>query len=394
MSELPTIRVIREKHREKQVLALYFRYNTDLISICKSLGATYSNSKKMWWIKREEISLDRLFNHFRNKAWLDIEALKNKPTSSFLEIERKDQKKSKVITPKLILNSEQKMSLELLKKKLELRKYSESAKKMYTAYFAQFLHFHSNKQPIDITEEEIRDYLLKTVTKNNYSYSTQNQIVNAIKFYYEQVLGLEKKTYWIERPKKEKRLPTVLSREEIVKLIVATNNLKHQVIIGILYSAGLRRGELINLRVRDIDFDRKQLWVRGGKGKKDRQTLLSSRIVIAINRYIKEYKPQYWLIEGMKGKRYTGASIGALVRQNAKRAGILKHVTPHTLRHSFATHMLEQGTDSRYIQQLLGHERLETTAIYEQVSQKRLLELKSPLDTIELTFNKLDQNNT
>jgi len=185
----------------------------------------------------------------------------------------------------------------------------------------------------------------------------------------------------------------VASEEEIVRILVAANNLKHQCIIGLIYSAGLRRAELTGMRIVDIDFDRKQVMIRAGKGKKDRLSLLSERMAVALRRYIKEYQPTYWLFEGANRKEYSGVSIGVIVREAAKKAGIGKKITPHVLRHSFATHLMDKGTDTRYIQKLLGHASLKTTAIYTYVSKKDLNKIVSPLDRIfddrELKNNKL-----
>jgi site-specific recombinase XerD len=159
-----------------------------------------------------------------------------------------------------------------------------------------------------------------------------------------------------------------------------------------LYSTGVRRNELINLRIQDIDFERNIIFVRGGKGKKDRISLLSNNMKIVLNKYLQTYKPNYWLFEGAGRKKYSAESVRNVLHNAAKRAGINKTVTPHMLRHSFATHLLDKGTDIRYIQQLLGHHRLETTSIYTHITNKSLANIKNPLDEI-LNNNKLNNNN-
>lgn len=188
--------------------------------------------------------------------------------------------------------------------------------------------------------------------------------------------------YWIPRPRKETKLPVVASEEEVIRLFVASDNLKHQCIMALLYSSGLRRGELINLRVSDINIDRRQIFVRGGKGKKDRTTILSDRMANALIKYMEEYRPKHWMFEGPNGKQYTGVSVGKIVTNAAIKAGIKTKMSPHVLRHSFATHLMDKGTDIRYIQELLGHTKLETTAIYTHVSIRDLQKIKSPLDRI------------
>ena len=249
--------------------------------------------------------------------------------------------------------------------------------------------------PKEITEEQIIEHILKIVEEKNYATKTQNQIVNSIKFYYEKVLGPEKKKYWIPRPRKEQKLPVVASEEEVVRLIAASDNLKHQCVMAMLYSAGLRRGELTNLRLEDVNLDREQIFVRGGKGKKDRTTILSDRMRNALVKYYELYKPSHWVFEGPDGKQYTGESVGTVVRNAAVKAAIQTKMSPHVLRHSFATHLMDKGTDTRYIQELLGHKSLETTAIYAHVSTRDLQKIKSPLDRIfddrELKIKRLTE---
>lgn len=178
--------------------------------------------------------------------------------------------------------------------------------------------------------------------------TSESNGLNAIKFYYEKVLGLKKHMYWIPRPRKETKLPVVASEEEVIRLFVASDNLKHQSIMALLYSSGLRRGELVNLRITDINIDRRQIFVRGGKGRKDRTTILSDRMANALLRYYDMYKPVFWVFEGPNGKQYTGESVGAIVKHAAAKAGIKTKMSPHVLRHSFATHLMEKGTDTLY----------------------------------------------
>lgn len=266
--------------------------------------------------------------------------------------------------------------------KLRIRKYSQSTYNTYGVYFKQFLAAHPNQDPKDIIEEQIKRHIVATVKQHGYANKTQNQIVNAIKFYYEKVLGLRKHDYWIPRPRKEFKLPVVASEEEIIRIIVAADNLKHQCIIALLYITGLRRGELINLKKADIDIVRKQVFVRAGKGKKDRTTVLSDRMINALMKYYEAYHPKTWVFEGANGNQYSGTSVGKLLKRAAKKAGLDKNITPHVLRHSFATHLMDKGTDTRYIQELLGHKNLNTTAIYAHVSKKDLMAVTSPLDRI------------
>ncbi len=183
-------------------------------------------------------------------------------------------------------------------------------------------------------------------------------------------------------PKRDKKLPVVLSKEEVLKILQVTKNLKHRTIIAMLYGSGLRIGELIDLELSCFDFNRKQLFIKQAKGRKDRYTTISESAFPLLKNYYQTYKPKKYLIENPKGGKYSAGSIRTFLKQSCKLAGIDKNVTPHTLRHSFATHLLESGTDLRYIQVLLGHSRPETTMIYTHVTRKDLQAIRSPLDGI------------
>ena len=223
-------------------------------------------------------------------------------------------------------------------------------------------------------------YILQLIQAKNISTSQQNQRINAIKFYYEKILGREKQFYSLHRPRKETILPKVLSKSEIEKIFLATENIKHKAILMLIYSAGLRRSELLNLEIKDIDSWRMAITIRDAKGNKDRISLLSNHLLILLRQYYREYKPHRYLFEGANGSQYSPTSIAKILKNAAHKAGIKKNVTPHMLRHSFATHLLEQGTDLRYIQELLGHSSSKTSEIYTHVSKQALDNIRNPLD--------------
>jgi len=228
--------------------------------------------------------------------------------------------------------------------------------------------------------EQINKYILNLIQLKNISISQQNQRINAIKFYYEKVLGRNKQYYELHRPHKEHKLPKVLSKNEIKRILNSCNNIKHHCILILIYSAGLRRSELIDLEISNIDSERMVININGAKGKKDRISLLSINTLNLLRKYYKEYKPKKYLFEGSKGGKYSSTSIAKLLKNAANKAGIQKNVTPHMLRHSFATHLLEQGTDLRFIQELLGHSSSKTTEIYTHVSKKAIDKIKNPVD--------------
>jgi len=266
------------------------------------------------------------------------------------------------------------------KNRLLQKRYSTNTQNIYCKYFKDFIDYFNRKNIEELTTSDINRYILELIQKQNMSVSQQNQRINAIKFYFEKILGRGKEYYDIYRPKKEFKLPKVLSNNEIKKILDSCNNIKHYCILILIYSAGLRRSELIQLKISDIDSERMVLNIRGSKGKKDRISLLSENVLLKLRNYYKEYKPKEYLFEGLKGGKYSATSIAKILKNAAKKGGITKNVTPHMLRHSFATHLLEQGTDLRYIQELLGHNSSKTTEIYTHVSKKAIDQIRNPVD--------------
>ncbi|MEQ6169101.1 site-specific tyrosine recombinase/integron integrase [Ekhidna sp. MALMAid0563] len=275
-----------------------------------------------------------------------------------------------------------KAALGMLEAKMKMMRYSESTYRTYRYMFREFLKYTYPKKLHQITETDILLFQRQLVVEKKCSRAYQNQSINAIKFYLEQVLGWDRQVYALQRPKAKQSLPLVLSVEEVQRLFACTPNLKHKTILMTIYSAGLRVSEALNLRVEDIDSDRMQIRVSGGKGDKDRNTILSERLLVVLRQYYLEYAPKYYLFESYDGLRYSSSSVRKFLKRSVKRAGIDKPVKVHTLRHSFATHLLENGTNLRYIQDLLGHTSAKTTEIYTHVSSKKLSDVISPLDTM------------
>lgn len=255
--------------------------------------------------------------------------------------------------------------------------------KGYLYYNRDFLNF-INKKPSEITDSDIKDYLLYLAEEKQSATSTLNQAINALKFYYGTMLK-KKFLYDIKRPRKDKKLPVVLSAEEVAKILNSADNLKHKAILMLVYSAGLRVGEVVKLKPEDIDSKRMLIHIKGAKGRKDRYTLLSEKTLEVLREYWRQYKPDIWLFEGARAGRYLSTrTVEKILEHACEKANIRKDVSVHTLRHSFATHLLEGGTDLRYIQELLGHTSSKTTEIYTHVSTKSLGKIKSPLDSLEL----------
>ncbi|HRI78380.1 MAG TPA: site-specific integrase [Cyclobacteriaceae bacterium] len=265
-------------------------------------------------------------------------------------------------------------------------RYSEATVKTYESQMRNFLGWIHPRTAAEINEALINAYQLYLAEKRKVSISTQNTAINAIKFYLEKVQRGERKEYYIDRPIKNVQLPRVLSQEEVKGMIEVTSNPKHRCMLLLLYSAGLRMSELLNLRWKDFDTNRMQLFVDGGKGNKDRITLLSGQVVEYVRFYMSLYHPVEWLFEGPGRHRYSPRSVNQVVHRAANLAGIKKRVSAHTLRHSFATHLLEQNTDIRYIQVLMGHESSKTTERYTHVTTRGFSKIKSPLDGLGVSL--------
>ena len=268
--------------------------------------------------------------------------------------------------------------------KLKELRYSEHTINVYKTAFTEFINYYSECEIESISESMIIDYLRYLVIDRKVSSSYQNQAINAIKFYFERVLGGNRKVYMIERPRGEKTLPIVLNETEISDILKAAENLKHKTILMTCYSAGLRLSELTNLKLKDIDSERMQIRVAQAKGKKDRYSILSPKLLTLLREYFIKYKPNLWLFEGQTGGQYSTRSIQMIMHEATLRAKIKKKISVHTLRHSFATHLLENGTDLRYIQSLLGHESSKTTEIYTHITTKGFDQIKSPLDKLDI----------
>ncbi|WP_408894389.1 tyrosine-type recombinase/integrase [Paenibacillus taichungensis] len=273
-------------------------------------------------------------------------------------------------------------SKEPLQKALKLRGYSRKTIKAYSNQVERFLSSRALKDT-DVTTSNVQTYCLGLLERG-ISHSSVNQTISALRFYCKHVLHHPTEIQYI-RPKKQTKLPQVLSEREVAQLLTSVTNLKHKTILFLTYSSGLRVGEVVRLQCSNLDIERQTLIVRQGKGQKDRRTLLSNIAWEIVQEYIKEYRPQRWLFPGQSSDRHlTERSVQKVFEEARQRAGIDKKVSIHALRHSFATHLLENGTDLRYIQELLGHTSARTTQRYTHVSTKDIQRIQSPLDRLDL----------
>ena len=336
-------------HKGKKRIAVYFEKNIAWIARIKQLeDARWSSTNNAWHLPDTESNRQR----FR-------------------------------IAPKIELNPLHVQHIHLFEYWLKSRRYSKNTIKTYCEALRAFLLFYNDTLVSEIENKEVIRFNNEYILKNQLSSSYQNQVVNAIKLFFSSIENKLLEPALIHRPKREKHLPNVLSKEEIKLILDATKNLKHKAMLSMIYSCGLRCGELLSLQPMHIDSNRGIVLIEQAKGKKDRMVPLSIKILDLLRIYYKAFRPKVYLFEGQKeGSAYDERSLQQVLKQSIKRANIMKPVTLHWLRHSYATHLLESGTDLRYIQELLGHRSSKTTEIYTHVSTKNLRQIISPFDTL------------
>ncbi len=289
-----------------------------------------------------------------------------------------------LVPPKPIVEARYELAIVALEQALILKRYSWRTIKSYKNSLRQlFLHYDDIK-PRFITRSQIDSYVAGCIKEKQISESYQNTLLSAIKFFYTNVVNQEDKVEKLFRPKTPQKLPQVLSELEVTRFLKSIDNLKHQCIMMLIYSGGLRLGEVTQLKINDLQFDDKRIFIHNAKGKKDRCTILSEKALIMLEKYRAVYKPVDWLFEGQTGGKYSERSVQAIFEDAKQKSGINSRATTHTLRHSFATHLLEKGVDLRYIQEFLGHASSKTTEIYTHITKKGIQKIKSPLDDLDI----------
>ena len=376
------IRIERGTHYGAPRLLVHFPYDRELIGLIKQVrGARWSNSLHCWHLPDRLDVLGELLEQLRGKAVIDQSALHQphslRPASTGPEKRRGETGGQGGLT------ASQKEALETLRKYMEHRRYARSTVENYIRSLVAFLEYIGNKDLNDIREKDIIGFVHGHIFKKGLSRSYQNMVISALKLLYGEIYRTPLSMDQLQRPRKEKPLPNVLSREEVKRILEAPVNLKHRVMLNLLYGCGLRRSEVLKLRQTDIQKDRGVLMVRQSKGKKDRMVPLPEKFLNLLDEYYRAYRPIHYVFEGQKaGTSYSSASIEKVLKRACRKAGISKPVTLHWLRHSYATHLLEGGVDLRYIQELLGHQSSRTTEIYTHVSFNSLKNIRSPLDDL------------
>ncbi len=335
--------------------------------------------KKEEWINKVKTIKGAKWNNTL-KCWLIIDCVTHR---KLLGLQPKDYLNEMIIQDKK-MSEENKQLLIKLKEYMQSIRYSESTIRTYIQSLQVFLSYFHPKNIADIDNNDVNEFNREFILKKQLSASYQSQFVNALKILVsitrDNRLDIEK----LIRPKKPFILPKVISEEEVAKIIDGCENEKHRTMLSLIYSAGLRRGELLNLKVTDIDSYRMMIYIRSGKGAKDRMVPLSNVVLEMLRSYYKKYKPKAYLFEGQYGGRYSERSIEMVLKKAVDAVGIKKNINLHMLRHSYATHLMEAGTNLRIIQELLGHKSAKTTQIYTHVSSHALSKVVSPLDRLKL----------
>lgn len=367
---MQTIRVKGAGSKKKPVIHVQFNYDPLLIRTIKTFsGATWSPSLRAWILPHSDSIISDLLSAFKGKAWLDY--------SGFKKIEQAPSD----LLPRL--SEDRKSDIMKFVDYMRNRRLSESTIKQYASGLILFFRFLDNKEPQLIDSEDLQIFQKNYILENNYSVSYQSGIINAVKKFFEKQKNRKLDPLNIERPKNEKTLPHVLSKAEVKAILHAHQNLKHRTMLSLMYACGLRREELLNLQLEDVESERGILRINKGKGKKDRMVPISDKTIEMLRRYYLSCRPKIYLFEGQQeGRPYSEGSIQKVLKSALKKTKIKKPVTLHWLRHSYATHLLEGGTDLRIIQELLGHQSSSTTEIYTHVSQKTLNKVKSPFDDL------------
>jgi len=393
MKSIPIIYLSEKVHRQREVIMIDFIYHDKLITLVKRMGCSWSQTNKKWFIKNTKENLQLIYKTFQGIATINDSALKREE-KEVLNFDTTVVKKQRA---RVFLEDLKKQDLKKLHqfvKYLRGKALSESTVRTYYTHILDFLKYLNGKPTEEINNRDVETFIEDVCIPRKYAISTHRQIIGAMKHFKHLFTECAIDETQLELPQKTRYLPTVLSKEEVIEIIRSTKNLKHRAVLAMIYASGLRISELINLELRDIDVRRYQIFIRNSKGRKDRYVIMAKSLIPLLNNYIFTYKPVKYFVEGADpGTKYTAGSVRNFLRKSCEVAGIKKKVTPHTLRHCYATHLLENGVDLRYIQELLGHSKPETTMIYTHVATKNLLKIESPLDKIVKDLKNISDKN-
>ena len=399
-----TVTILPLEHKGVIVAAIYFEKDIKLnIVLQKAVSAKWSRRKKCWYMDCTKDACNKLRTALKGIAELDGKAMrdyfKHNPVETHYNVSKNQGhskteynpslrvqpigKPAKQFVPPIRLCDANAEALTKFNQTLVLKAYSPNTIRTYVSEFNLFLQTLGKIAAESLDTDRVKAYLYYCHTILKLGENTIHSRMNALKFYYEQILGREKFFWEIPRPKKPYILPKVISEKKILKGLQSIDNLKHKAILFTAYSAGLRVSEVVKIKIADIDSDRMQIRIEAAKGKKDRMVTLAEATLVVLMAYFEQYKPKKYLFEGQNGdEHYSPRSAQAVFNQQFERIGLPKYFSFHSLRHSYATHLLENGTDIKYIQELLGHNDIKTTLRYTHVSKKAIEKIESPLDKI------------
>lgn len=368
LKDITPVVLDKRVHRNNHVLSIQFDRDRSLHNIVRyELNAIWSQTKKFWYLPYSDDNLQKVIKQLEGSYIVDTTLLEEKEHRWIYNMNN------------IQLTEQQLENVARFKKWLISKRYSDSTVNTYHSLIQFFLKYTNKRRCVELTERTVSQFNYEFIVLPGKSVSYQNQAINAIKQYF-QYCHLDLIIEELERPKREKKLPVVLSMPEVRRIIDCASNIKHKTLLSLVYSAGLRISEALNLQIKDLDSERMLIHIRSAKGKKDRYTLLSTRLLSLLREYYLIYKPTNHLFEGHNNEPLTARSAQNALHLAADRAGITKPLTLHSLRHSFATHLLENGTDIRYIQNLLGHSSPKTTMIYTHVSNASVQKIRNPFD--------------
>lgn len=343
-------------------------------------GRQWQHTEKYWLVPKVKDSMKRLKALFKDDLELTIRHHSKLPEYWKSPIIQKPHQSS----VRLGLNPMQIRAIDALEELLLVERKSWNTRRVYLSLLRDVLAYYRDTRPSRISVAQLNRFLLYKIKNQGIARSTQNQYISAFNAFFGKVCKQEDKIQKLRRPKKEKKLPNVLSQEEVKALLDAVDNEKHRCMLLLLYSAGLRKSELLRLRVDDLKFSRSQVFIKDSKGHKDRFSLFSHTAQKHLRRYLDHYQPRYWLFEGYAGGPYSASSLQSIFSAARKKSRINPFITLHGLRHSFATHLVDGGVGLHAVRQLLGHYSLKTTEIYLHTSKGQLAQIKSPLENLNM----------
>lgn len=369
-------------HKGSKVIQIIFEKNEQILQLLRQkVPMRWSKTMNCWYVPASATVKQELFYTLKPNAYLDDKELSDQTSIQVSHTEPQLSAHKNKLSELPAASAEIAHQLKEFRYWMRSKRYSENTIGTYGDALKIFLLYYSDKEMSEITNEDVVNFNNDYILANKFSSSYQNQVVNAIKLFFRTIKNKKLDMELIHRPKRQKLLPNVLSKEEVRAILGAHNNIKHKTMLSLIYSCGLRCGELLRLKPEHIDSKRRLLLIKQSKGRKDRIVPLSNKVLEMLRTYYMACKPEVYLFEGMtKGEIYDERSLQNVLKQALEKAGINKPVSLHWLRHSYATHLLENGTDLRYIQEILGHSSSKTTEIYTHVSTKSIQNITSPFD--------------